>query len=127
MVDREAIRSVSRKLFEDGHYARSVEEAFKCLNNAVKEKSGLSDQDGYRLMQGAFSAKSPVLRLNDLLTVSDKDEQLGYMNMFAGAIAGIRNPRAHEHEIDDQPDVALELLTLANHLMRKLEASTKTS
>lgn len=124
-IDREAIRSASRELFRDGYYTQSVEEAFKCLNNTVKDKSGLTDQDGFGLMQNAFSANSPVLKLNDFVTSSEKNEQLGYMNIFAGAMAGIRNPRAHEHGIDDQPEIALELLILANHLMRRLEESTK--
>ena len=125
LVTNPELRSVSRELFEIEHYARAVEEAFKCLNNAVKRKSGLKTQDGAGLMKSAFSANSPKLALNDLSTKSEKDEQLGYMDIYAGAITGIRNPRAHEHELEDKPEIALELLTLANHLMRKLDAATK--
>ena len=47
------------------------------------------------------------------------------MDIFAGSMTGIRNPRAHEHDLVDEPEVALELLALANHLMRKLDAATK--
>ena len=54
-----------------------------------------------------------------------KDEQRGYMDIFAGSMTGIRNPRAHEHDLADEPEVALELLVLANHLMRKLDAATR--
>ncbi len=118
---------MSRKLFEDGHYARAVEEAFKCLNNAVKDKAELPEEDGSSLMRRAFSLDSPILLLNELRTRSDRAEQVGYMDLFAGAITGIRNPRAHEHDLDDHPDVALELLALANHLMRKLAATTTAS
>ena len=75
-------------------------------------------------MKEAFSAKSPVLKLNKFLSGSEKSEQQGYMEMFAGTMTGIRNPRAHEHELDDEPEVALEMLVLANHLMRKLNDST---
>ena len=62
-----------------------------------------------------------MLRINDLGSSSKKDEQRGYMDIFAGVMAGIRNPRAHEHELEDEPEVALELIILANHLMRKLQ------
>ena len=101
------LRKAIRKLFADGHYARAVEGAFKCLNNAVKKKSGLTTKDGAALMKEAFSAKSPVLKLNEFLSDSEKNEQLGYMEMFAGTMTGIRNPRAHEHELDDEPEVRL--------------------
>jgi len=117
LVKSKALRDTTRKLFFDGHYARAVEEAYKCLNNTVKIKSRLS-KDGQELMTQAFSVKSPILRLNDLKTDSQKNEQVGYMFIFAGCMAGIRNPRAHEHELWDSPDVALEMLAWANHLMR---------
>ena len=87
------LRSASRRLLSDGHYARAVEEAFKCLNNAVKDKSGLSESDGEGLMMRAFSEKGPTLRLNNLKTRSETDEQRGYMYLYAGAIIGIRKPK----------------------------------
>ena len=123
IVTSEDLANASRQLFIDGHYTNAVEDAYKCLNNAVKEKSGLS-ADGDGLMTQAFSANSPVLHLNSLQSQSEQNEQRGYMQIFAGVMAGIRNPRAHEHEIVDDPEVALEMLVIANHLMRKLEGST---
>ena len=119
------LRSVSRKLFADGHYAQAVSQALICLNNAVKDKSELSGEDGASLMRKAFSAKKPTLRLNDNTTQSEKDEQQGYMDIYAGAMTGIRNPRVHEHDFMDAPDRALELLALANHLFHKLDEATK--
>ena len=102
-----------------------MEEAFKCLNNAVKKKSGLSSNDGADLMRNAFSPNSPILGLNKLTTVSERDEQRGYMEIYAGSMTGIRNPRAHDHEFDDDAKTALRLLTLANHLMDKLDSTTR--
>ena len=122
-VTNVSIRDVSRALFRDGYCARAVEEAFKCLNNAVKHKSGLST-DGADLMRTVFSAKSPILRFSDLSSTSKKNEQHGYMDIFAGSMTGIRNPRAHDHQIKDNPRVALQLLILANHLMEKLDTAT---
>ena len=124
VTDRQ-LRQVSGALFRDRHYARAVEEAFKYLNNAVKETSELATQDGAALMRSAFSAHSPVLFLNASQSQSERDEQLGYMEIFAGSMTGIRNPRAHDHHLTDEQDVALELLVLANHLMRKLASATK--
>ncbi len=122
-----SLRNVSRALFRDRHYARSVEEAFKCLNNAVKDKSGLSSKDGADLMRRAFSANDPILILNGLSSTSERDEQRGYMEIYAGSMMGIRNPRAHDHQLNDHPKTALQLLVLANHLMDKLDVSARFS
>ena len=76
-------------------------------------------------MRTAFSTNSPVLKLNAWESQSEIDEQWGYMDIFAGSMTGIRNPRAHDHQLTDTSEEALELLVLANHLMRKLNAAAK--
>lgn len=127
VVDDDALRLTSRQLFLDGYYALAVEEAYKCLNNIVKDLTSLSELDGVSLMQRAFSPKNPVLRLNALRTQSENDQQRGYMEMFAAVMTGIRNPRAHEHKYLDDPDTALELLGLANHLVRIARSAASRS
>ena len=119
------LRAACRSLYDGGHYARAVEEAFKFLNNAVKGRSGDPARDGFQLMLNTFSETQPVLRLNRLRTISERDEQKGYGFIFAGAMQGIRNPRAHEHELRDEPDAALEMLVMANHLTRMLGTSVR--
>ncbi|HEX3052538.1 MAG TPA: TIGR02391 family protein [Aggregatilineaceae bacterium] len=111
-------------LFSNGHHARAVEEAYKYLNNLVKRKVG-ETADGSPLMQSVFSAKNPKLKLNSLSNQSENDEQTGLMNIFAGAMMGIRNPRAHEHDWEDTELHALQLLTLANYLVERVEQATK--
>jgi len=119
------LNATCRSLFRDGHHARAVEEAFKFLANAVKGRSGEATRDGQDLMLHVFSLDKPVLRLNELRRVSQRDEQAGYRFILAGAMTGIRNPRAHEHTLRDQEDVALEMLVMANHLMRVVRRSTR--
>lgn len=124
LVKSKELRSATRKLFLDSHYARAVEEAYKCINNAVKYKSQLS-KDGQDLMNQAFSEKNPVLKLNTLKTDSHKNEQVGYMLIFGGCMTGIRNPRAHDHKKTDTPEAALEMLVWANHLMNIIERAKR--
>ena len=114
------LRRISRKLFADGHYAIAVERAYVYLNNLVKDRAGLGDEDGVALMNRTFSPKNPILKLSSLSSTSERDEQLGYMQILTGVMLGIRNPRVHEHEINDTPQEALEMLGLANHLARKV-------
>jgi uncharacterized protein (TIGR02391 family) len=126
MVTDVDLRAATRTLYRDGHFARSVEEAFKFLCNAVKGRANDNVHDGSDLMMQVFDPKGPALRLSPMRTQSEKDQQLGYRFIFAGAMAGIRNPRAHDHALADSPEDALEMLVLANHLLGVLAASTRT-
>jgi len=117
------IIEVSSSLFHTGHYSQAIFEAFKAVNNFVKEKTGLS-LDGKDLMAKAFREENPVIRLNELKTQSDKDEQEGFMFLYMGAMVGIRNPKAHETIIQEDPHKTLEYLALASLLMRRTEEGT---
>jgi len=117
------ITKMCLKLYQDDHNALAAETAFKLINNYVKEKSGLTSLDGMSLMQTAFSVSNPKIKLNKLKTKSEKDEQLGYMNILTGCMVGIRNPRAHEHNYQDSERTTFELLILADHLMQKLQSA----
>jgi len=111
-------------LYRDGHYANAIENAVKALNGLVRLRSG-DELDGVPLMQQAFSPKAPALRFNELKDQSDRDEQLGFMMMFSGALAGLRNPRAHKL-IKDDPERALEFIAFVSLLAKLLDGATKT-
>jgi uncharacterized protein (TIGR02391 family) len=112
-----------RRLFDDGHWEQSVFEAFKFIEQEVKRLSGLRGKTGYALMMDAFNENNAKIKLNALATDSEIDEQRGYKSIFAGAAAGIRNPRGHEVDIGDTPDEALDYLALASLLLRRLDAA----
>ncbi len=114
---------VSRTRFESGHFADSVEAAFKEINKVVKEivKSNSGEEiDGAPLMYKAFSQNDPIIRIGDLSTETGRNIQQGYMQIFAGAIIGIRNPKAHQNEVIDFTE-AFHLIIIASQLMRKLD------
>ena len=117
------IREVAKSRFEDGYHADSVEAALKAVNTRVKKyykaKTG-AEADGAPLMNLAFSPKNPIIVLDDLNTESGKSIQIGYMQIFAESITGIRNPKAHE-VITITPERALHFLFLASLLMHKLD------
>ena len=114
------IVEVSRKLFEDGHYRDAILRALVEVNNFVKAKTGL-ELDGKALMSQAFRIDNPVIRLNELKTQSERDEQEGFMFLFMGAMVGIRNPKAHDNIIQTDPLRTLEYLALASLLMKRAE------
>lgn len=114
------IATVSLKLFDDGHYSQATFEAFKLLDKKVKDVSGIQDS-GYKLMMAAFNEANPKIKLNDLLTTSDKDEQMGFRYVFAGSMSAIRNPRGHDIRTDPI-DLCLDHLSFASVLLRTIES-----
>src|SRR2546427_593362 len=102
------IAEVSGRLFNDGHYASAIFEAFKAVNNRVKVCVPESDLDGTALMGYAFNPDEPRIKLTPCRTKSEKDEQRGFMFIFMGAMQGIRNPKAHDAVVQTDPQEAFE-------------------
>ena len=109
-----------RTLFDDGHFPEATSLAFKFLDKKISKLSGIA-KSGLKLMMDAFDGTPPKVKLNSLVTTSEIDEQQGYRFIFAGGMQGIRNPRAHEPAIVDDPDVCLDHLSFVSMLLRRLE------
>jgi uncharacterized protein (TIGR02391 family) len=118
------IEHAAGKLFRDGHYANAIEDAVKALNARVRQRSGIEDRDGTTLMEIVFNPRNPILKFNALVDQSDADEQKGFMMMFSGAVAGLRNPRSHKL-IKDDPERALEFIGYISLLAKLVDQATK--
>jgi len=111
-------------LYRDGHYPNAILDAVKSLNGLVRLRSGRDDLDGTNLMETVFSPNKPILKFNDMADQSDRDEQKGFMMMFSGAVAGLRNPRAHKF-IKDDAERALEFIAFVSLLAKLLDEAKK--
>ena len=115
------IERVSGDLYRNGHYKSAALEAYIRVIHQVKVVSGINE-DGDSLMNKAFAAdkQTPVVQFNGLTTESERDEQRGLLFLFKG-IVGIRNSKAHDNRLFDDPKRAHEYLALSSLLMRLLE------
>jgi uncharacterized protein (TIGR02391 family) len=119
------IVAVAGELYIDGHYPQAILEAFKAIENRVKRQSGLN-LAGQDLMAHAFRPEDGPIRIGHELGQSGEDEQVGFMFLFMGASRGIRNPKAHEEMAPMSQRRAMEYLSFASLLMRRLDdAATK--
>lgn len=118
-----ALVAASRKLFADGHYSEAIFGGCKRLAEEVRQKSGLVT-DGSALMATAFSANTPLLKLNNMSTQTERDEQQGYMHLAMGAMQAVRNPGAHAAAAGIDRKEALEVLSMISLLLRKVDAAT---
>jgi uncharacterized protein (TIGR02391 family) len=117
------IARAASQLYKDGHYANAIVNAVIALNDFVRLRSS-DARDGTQLMEFVFNPSSPILKFNALQTQSDKDEQRGFMMMFSGAVAGLRNPRAHTI-IKDDPERALEFIAFISLLAKLADEAKK--
>lgn len=87
-------------------FESAAREAFVTVENYLKKKSGL-DSHGFDLATRALSfevdkktgeiKKEPLIKLNDLKTESDRNEQEGIRYMLMGFFQGPRNLYQHNH------------------------------
>lgn len=118
-----SITRVAQARYEAAHFADCVEAAFKEINSLVKDhvrrRTGL-ELDGASLMNKAFSPNNPLIVLDDLSTETGRGLQQGYMQIYAGAMTGIRNPKAHANIVINDAR-ARHLLYLASLLAYRFD------
>lgn len=119
LVVEPEIFDVSSDLFMSGHYNLSVSQAYKAVDKYVGSRVPHIRNSGTTLMDLVFSPNAPLLKWTTRDTSSEIDEQKGYHRLFAGAMLGIRNPTTHEFGWVEEPELALELIIFAQHLLRK--------
>ena len=108
------IRDDVWSLYHRGKYDTAVFEAFKAVEVAVREASGLKSELGTNLMRRAFDKNNGPL--TDLSMPEAEREARAHL--FAGAIGTYKNPQSHRNVSLDDPDEAAEIIMLANHLLR---------
>jgi uncharacterized protein (TIGR02391 family) len=111
-----AIVDASKSPFGTKHYAQAIFEAFKAVDNFVKDKTELLLY-GKDLMAQVFNEDSPVIKLNELKTKSHQAKQADFKFIFMGSMLGIRNPEAHDDIIQTDPHRTLKYLGLASLLI----------
>jgi uncharacterized protein (TIGR02391 family) len=106
-------------LYHRGKYDTAVFEAMKAVEVAVRETAEMKPSDlGKDLMRRAFSPQSGPLTDK----TAEPSEQQARSDLFAGAIGCYKNPQSHRKVAIDDPNEAAEIIMLANHLLRIVEA-----
>lgn len=125
------IAQVSQKLYLDGSYANAACDAFIEVNHRVKRlfqviKPGEKVPDGDAAMKTVFSTNAPLVEFCDRSTDSGTNTQKGFMEMLAGAMSALRNPKAHANITIDRED-AMRRLIFASMLMYKIDEAVQYS
>ena len=113
------IREDVWSLYHRGKYDTAVFEAMKAVEVAVRDAAKLdASYLGRDLMRKAFHPENGTL--SDMS--AESGERQARSDLFAGAIGAYKNPHSHRRVSLDDPDEAAEIILLANHLLRILDA-----
>jgi uncharacterized protein (TIGR02391 family) len=111
------------------NYFHAVFEATKSVADKIRSRTGLTS-DGAELVDEAFGMKQgmPALAFNLLRTPTEQSEHKGLAMLVKGTFGTFRNTTAHAPKINWPIDLAdaLDLLTLASMLHRRLDAAHVT-
>lgn len=129
-VHADVLRFCQAELLQDNFF-HAVFEATKSVADKIRQKSGLQS-DGTELVDMAFGLGKtgiPILAFNTLQTQTEKSEHTGLMNLMKGMFGAFRNVTAHAPKITwaiGEQD-ALDLMSLASLLHRRLDAAVPTN
>lgn len=127
-VHPDVIKFCRSELLEK-NYFHAVLEAAKSVAEKLRERTGLTD-DGSELVDRACTLKKgmPPLAFNKLEDESQKSEHTGLAMLTKGLFATFRNTRAHAPRLRwaTSLDEALDMLTLASMLHRRIDEAVVT-
>lgn len=123
---REDIWKAIQAHYEREDYTEAVRDAMFHICELLREKSGLADKDGTKLVDAALMGTNPAILVNKYETTTEKDIQQGIGFALKGLMQAVRNPLSHEKTNYTQ-DEADAIILYSNLLLNKIDQSGGTS
>lgn len=111
-----------RAHYERTDFTEAVRDAVLYVCELLREKSGIEDKDGTKLVEAALMGSNPAIVLCKNETTTEKDFQQGIGFSFRGIMQAIRNPLSHEKTEYSQEDAEAIILYI-NFLLNQVDRS----
>ena len=111
-----------RAHYERTDYTEAVRDAVFYVCELLREKSGIEDKDGTKLVEAALMGNNPAIAVSKNETTTEKDFQQGIGFSFKGLMQAVRNPLSHEKTVYAQED-AEAIILYVNFLLNQVDRS----
>ncbi|WGQ10720.1 TIGR02391 family protein [Pedobacter gandavensis] len=104
------------------NYFHAVFESIKSIAERIRGMTYVH-ADGHDLINVVFAISAPLLQINRLQDINDRNEHNGFANIIRGLFSTIRNPTAHRPKFtfDINEDYALDVITMVSFVHKKLD------
>ena len=120
---REDLWKAIQAHYERNDFTEAVRDCMYHICDILREKSGLQDKDGTKLVEAALLGSNPGILINKNESTSEKDIQQGIGNAFKGLIQSVRNPLSHEKTYTYTKDEADAIILYSNFLLNRVDCS----
>ena len=108
--------------YERKDYTEAVRDAVFHVSEVLREKSGLEDKDGTKLVDAALLGSNPAIVIGKNETTTERDFQQGIGFSFKGIMQSIRNPLSHE-KIEYSQEDSETIILYINFLLNQVDHS----
>lgn len=123
---RQDLWNVINKHYLAEDYTEALRDAAFLLKDILQNKSGEFDKDNSKLVEAVLNGTSPVLKVNNFTTQTEKDFQSGISLGIKGIFMHVRNPISHEKIVYEKAD-ADAILMYIDYLLRQIDKSNGVS
>lgn len=119
---RENLWKAIQAHYERNDYTEAVRDAVFHMSEVLREKGGIEDKDGSKLVDVALLGNNPAILVNKNETTTERDFQQGIGFAFKGIMQSVRNPLSHE-SLQYTQDEAEVLILYINFLLNQVDKS----
>lgn len=112
--------------YERADYTEAVRDSVYFVCDFLREKSGIEDKDGTKLVEASFFGNNPAILINKNESTTEKDHQQGIGSFYKGLMQAIRNPMSHEKTVYTQEE-AEAIIIFINYLLNQTDLNGSTS
>ena len=123
---REDLWKAIQAHYERNDYTEAVRDAVFHMSEVLREKGGIEDKDGTKLVEVALLGSNPAILVSKNETTTEKDFQQGIGFAFKGIMQSVRNPLSHESFQYTQEE-AETLILYINFLLNQVDKSGGSS